>query len=84
MTTPNEFLQRVLATVDDAAFRLSHTPRDRQEEWLQGFGDRTRAQWREVFAPFMSAEDVDGMVADLVARVRAKRDQLESFGGGTA
>jgi hypothetical protein len=84
MTTPDEFLQRVLATVDDLAFRLSHTPHDGQEEWLQGFARRVHAQWCQVFSPALSANDVDGMVADLVARVRAKRDQLESFGGGTA
>jgi hypothetical protein len=83
MMTPDQFLERVLAAVDDAAFRLSHTPHDRQEEWLRGFAKRVRAQWCVVF-PFMSAEDVSGMVADLVGRVRARRDRLERFGAGSA
>jgi hypothetical protein len=80
--TPDQFLTRVLAAVDDAAFRLSHT--HDQEEWLDGFADRVRAQWRDVFSPVMSTSDVDGMVSDLTARFRAKRDSLESHGMGTA
>jgi hypothetical protein len=84
MTWPARFQERILAAVDDTAFRLSHTPHDRQEDWLQSFADRIRAQWRELFTPALSAEDVDGMVADVVTRVRAKRDSLESFGGGRA
>jgi hypothetical protein len=83
MTTP-DFLARVLAAADDAAFRLAHTQHDRQDAWLRGFARRIRAQWRELFTPALSSEDVDGMVADLVARVRAKRDRLESHGVGTA
>ena len=84
MTTPAEFLERVLATVDDLALVLAHTPRERQEEWLKGFADRVRAQWHELFAPTLSSEDVNGMVADVVTRVRAKRDGLEKLTGGRA
>jgi hypothetical protein len=84
MTTPDEFLARVFAAVDDAAFRLSHTPHDRREEWLRGFARRVRWQWREVFSPVLSLEDVDGMVADVVARVRAKRDEIEAARVGRA
>jgi hypothetical protein len=84
MTMPNEFLERVLTAVDDAAFRLSHTPRDAQDEWLQGFADRVRTGWLEIFRPSLSTSDVDGMVADVVERVRAKRDRLEGLRGGTA
>jgi hypothetical protein len=84
MTPGDEFLERVHDAVADAAFRLSHTPRDAQEEWLQGFAHRVRTQWREVFSPALSSEDINGMVADVVARVRAKRDGLEGLGGGTA
>jgi hypothetical protein len=78
MTTPSEFLERVLRTVDELAFRLSHTPRDCQETWLLGFADRAKAQWREVFAPYLSASDVDGMASDVVTRVRKRRDEIES------
>jgi hypothetical protein len=73
MTTPNEFLERVFEAVDDAAFRMSHTPPDQQESWLEGYADRLRAQWRETFRPWLSASDVDGMVEDVVSRIRAKR-----------
>jgi hypothetical protein len=68
----------------DEASRLSHSLHDQQEEWLRGFADSLRAQWRQVFAPVLSSEDVDGMVADVLSRVRAKRDRLEDLGGGTA
>jgi hypothetical protein len=84
MTTPDEFLPRVLAAVDDAALRLAGTPHELQAAFLQRLACRIRAQWRELFTPALSAEDVDGMVADVVARIRAKRDSLESFGGGRA
>jgi hypothetical protein len=82
--TSDGFLKRVLVAVDDAAFRLSHTPREPQEEWLQGFGDRVRAQWGPLFAPRLEPKDVDGMVSDLVARVRKRRDEMEAAGTGTA
>ena len=84
MNTPAEFLPRVLATVADLALILAHTPRDRQEAFLEEFAANVQAQWREVFAPYMSAKDVDGMVEDVIARVRTKRDQIESAGAGTA
>ena len=84
MTTPAEFLPRVLATVADLALILAHTPRDRQEAFLEEFAANVKAQWRELFSPVLSAEDVDGMVADVIERVRAKRDQIEAAGAGTA
>jgi hypothetical protein len=84
MITPDEFLRRVLAALDNAAFLLANTPHECQEEWINAFGDRIRPQWREALAPPLSNEDVDGMVADAVARLRAKRDNLERFGTGTA
>ena len=36
------------------------------------------------FRAVLSAEDVDGMVEDVLARVLAKRDQIEAAGAGTA
>jgi hypothetical protein len=74
----------VFAAADDAALRLAGTPHDCQAEWLQGFGQRARAQWGEVFGRYLSAEDVDAVVADLVGHVKAKRDRIERFGSGTA
>jgi hypothetical protein len=82
--TPDRFLERVLAAVDEIALRLSHTPHDRQAAWLRSFERRVRAQWRPLFAAALRAEDVDGMVADLMGHVRAKRDFLERVGSGSA
>jgi hypothetical protein len=39
-----------------------------------------RAGWRETFT-FLRAEDVDGMVADLVERIRKRRREIESLSG---
>jgi hypothetical protein len=82
--TANEFLARVFAAADEVALALACTSPARQEEWLQGFGQRIRAQWGDLFGQYLSAEDVDAVVADLVGHVRAKRDRLERFGSGTA
>jgi hypothetical protein len=84
MTIPDEFLSRVFAAADDAALALACTSPARQEEWLEGFARRVRAQWGETFAPYLSQTDTDAVVADLVARVRAKRDYLQRFGRGSA
>jgi hypothetical protein len=45
----DEFVTRVLAACDEAALRLAGTPHETQAEWLEGFGDRVRAQWGELF-----------------------------------
>jgi hypothetical protein len=82
--TPDLFLERVLGSADDAALRLAATPHDLQSAWLRRFECRVRAQWRECFAPYMTDEDVDGMVRDLVGQVSAKRDLLERHGAGSA
>jgi len=84
MTTPDEFLERVHAAADDAAFRLSHTPHDRQAAWLSGFKRRVRTQWRSLFTPHLEPKDVDEMVDDMVARVRRRRDEIEAGGVGRA
>jgi hypothetical protein len=78
MTTPAEFLERVLRSIDELAFRLAHTPRDQQEAWLRGFADRVAAQWKEAFKAYMSPSCVDGIVNDVVKRVRKRRDEIES------
>ena len=49
-----------------------------------GFGNLPTRPRNGAKSPYLFAEDVDGMVAEVLAPVRAKRDQLESFGGGTA
>jgi hypothetical protein len=82
--TPEAFLSGVLGAVDEAALRLAGTPKDLQAAWLQGFARRVGEQWRSLFMPALSAEDVDGMVADVVARVRKRRDEIEVAGVGRA
>ena len=84
MTTPDEFLERVLATVDELALCLAATPRPKQEEFLDRVEARVRAQWRQCFSRYMAASDVDGMITDLVGRIKSERDRLERFGMGSA
>jgi hypothetical protein len=74
--TPEEFFKRIHESIEEAAFCLSQTPHDRHEEWLQGFAERVRAQWRAAFHPVHSG-DGDTIVEDAVNRVMARRDQLE-------
>jgi len=82
--TSDQFLTRVFAAADEVALALACTSQARQEEWLAGFARRVRSQWGQIFAPYFSESDLDGVVADLVGRVRAKRDRLERFGRGSA
>jgi hypothetical protein len=82
--TPPEFLTRVFAAADDAALLLAGMPPDQQSAWLQRFGYAVHAQWLEVFAPRLRAEDVNGMVIDVVERIRRRRDYLQRFGAGNS
>ena len=84
MMQPNEFLSRVVASVDDIALALSHSPYDLQKKTIKGFADRLRPEWREAFAPALTADDVDGMVDDVVTRVWTRLGYLETLEGGRA
>jgi hypothetical protein len=84
MTTPDEFLSRVFATIDELALRLAGTDADLQSSFLRDFERRVRLKWRPLFEPYFSQADADAVVADLVARVRAKRDYLQRFGRRSA
>jgi hypothetical protein len=84
MTTPGEFLERVDRVVAATAFSLACTPCDRQEAFLKQFEGNVKAQWREVFASYLSPSSVDAMVDDAVAQVRRRRDAIEAAGVGSA
>ena len=71
MITPDEFLKRVLAAIDDFALGLSHTPRDQQERAIRRFADNVRDGWQETLSPVFPGVDVAGMVDDIVVRVKA-------------
>ena len=79
----NEFVSRVWAAVDDLAGAGAHTARS------PGCGD---AELYRLRSPSMDCavlggsltEDVDGMVADVLARFRAKRNDLEKLEVGSA
>jgi hypothetical protein len=84
MTTPAEFLACVDRVVESTAFHLAHTPRAIQDAWLQRFADRVSAQWKDAFSDYLSPKNVDSMVADVVDRIRKRRDALEAGGVGLA
>jgi hypothetical protein len=84
MTTPDEFLSRVFAAADEVALRLAGTPPALQADCLERFAYSVHAQWSDVFASYLKPSDVDGMVIDVVERVRRRRDYLERFGRRTA
>jgi hypothetical protein len=78
MTTPSEFLERVDDAIDDAVQTLTHIAPVGRMAWLGRFQFRVAAQWRRVFAPYMDASDVDGMVADIVQTVQTRLAEIES------
>jgi hypothetical protein len=82
--TTQEFISRVFDAADEMALRLACTPPELQAEQLERFGYSVRAQWSEVFAPHLRASDINGMVIDVIERVRRRRDYLERFGSGTS
>jgi hypothetical protein len=82
--TADEFLSRTFEAADDAALFLAGMPPDQQSAWLQRFGYAVHAQWLEVFAPRLRAEDVNGMVVDVIERICRRRDYLQRFGAGNS
>jgi hypothetical protein len=44
----------------------------------------SKAGWRDAFADYMSIENVDSMVDDVVTQVRKRRDAIDAIGLGTA
>jgi hypothetical protein len=74
-----EFLKRVLATVDDLALLYANTPPEAAERSLAEFGERVREGWRTAL-PWLPPHDLDGVIGDLVARVRARRLEIEHTG----
>jgi len=77
MTTPDEFLKRALAVVDELALLYAGTPDDKVEASLAEFAERTRAGWREALS-FLPTADVDSMVDDVVERIRKRRREIEA------
>jgi hypothetical protein len=84
MTTPAEFLARVDGVVESTAFDLACTPRAIQDAWLGRFAGRVAAQWKHVFADYVSPANVEAIMADVVESIRKRRDELEAAGVGLA
>jgi hypothetical protein len=84
MIAPEEFVSRVVSAIDELALGLAGTPKEHQEEALRALVVRVRAGWRENFTPILSDDDVEGMIGDMMARVRVKLDGLESHHLGRA
>ena len=66
---------------DGGLAALSQSPHQRQEA-LQRFADAVRAQWRALFSPVLSADDVDGMVEDVAREARLPGEKLGTGFGG--
>jgi hypothetical protein len=80
MTLGDDFLKCALATVDELALLYANTPDDKVDMSLSESAERMRKRWRETFT-FLRAEDVDGMVSDLVDRIRKRRREMEAAAG---
>jgi hypothetical protein len=69
-----------LATADELALLYAGTPDDRVEASLEGFAERTGNGLPQAYAHIPTAV-VDGMLAELVERVRTRRRQMEAAAG---
>ncbi len=68
-------------TIDDFALFFAGEPDEYMETSLIAFGENVRKGWREQFAP---VELIDGTVADVLERVRARKHEIEAEGAGRA
>ncbi len=82
--TPDEWLARALATVEQLALAFAGEDDEAVERKLTEFGQGVRAGWRDALRGLVSEADIDSMIIDLLARVRARRRELEAAGAGTA
>ena len=80
MTLGDDFLKCALETIDELALLYAGTPNEKVDVSLSEFAERMRKRWREAF-DFLRGDDVDGMVADVVDRIRKRRREIEAVTG---
>ena len=74
------FLARLARVVDEMGLVYTHAPEEFVERSIAKFGASVKAEWREIWKdrPQITNDDIESTVDDLVARIRARRRQIES------
>jgi ketosteroid isomerase-like protein len=80
-TCATRFQQRLLATAEELALFYAGTPDGKVEASLADFAERTGKGLRQAYA-HVPAAVADGMIAELVERIRKRRREME-VGGKT-
>jgi hypothetical protein len=84
MTALDQFLARCARTTEFCAFAAAHLPDCETEAKLARLERNLTAGWRQVAPPSLSDSDLASVVADVMTRVRARKQEIESAPVGRA
>jgi len=78
-------MSRALSAVELMALGIAHVPDDVAEQSLARVGGNLRRKWRGLLPPStLPDEGLAEIVADVLARVRKRRREIEVAGVGSA
>jgi hypothetical protein len=83
--TGDEFMSRALSAIELMALGYAHVSDDVAEQSLARIGGNLRDEWRELLpVAVLPDEGLAEVVADVLARVRTRRREIEAAGVGSA
>jgi hypothetical protein len=84
MTALEQFLSHCERTIEFAAFAAAHRPDCENEPKLARLAQGLTSGWRQVAPHSLSDADLGSMVADVIARIRARKQEIEAAPAGRA
>jgi hypothetical protein len=84
MTALEQFLARCARTTEFAAFAAAHSPDSEVDLKLARLAQTLTAGWRQVAPRSLSDADLASAVADVIARVRVRKREIEAAPMGRA
>ena len=84
MTSLEQFLTRCERTTEFCAFAAAHRPDSEVDLRLARLARNLTAGWRQVAPRSLSDADLASVVADVIARVRACKREIEAAPAGRA
>jgi hypothetical protein len=85
MMTSADFMSRALSSIELMALGYAHLPDDVAEQSLARIAGNLRDKWRELLPVAVLPDDgLAEVVADVLARVRTRRREIEAAGVGSA
>ena len=82
--TPEQFVARCEAVIEQLALLYAHSSDDEVSASLDKVIATVRADWVERFKTFATPQDIAEVVADIGGRIQTRRREIEGGGGGTA